>query len=436
MAAGVSAVAAPGIAALFRDIPRVELGVTRDQSLWSSTAPSIPNYPPLQTSVDVDVAIIGGGYTGLSCAYYLKKLRPDLAVAVVETHELGSGASSRNSGAVSVSSPGVSDVGFSERGFQRFRNFIESENIDCDLKSARTLVTLNSEIEVAQARAVLMRDERLLGRFELSEGIGTSHYFGAIEKQGYSTIQPAKLMHGLAKAAVNAGVTIFEKTPALSIHYCKRPRIQTPLGSLVSRHVVVATNAYTPRLSVVRHLVFPIHHYTVATRQLANAELQKLGLDRWRLRFDNKLIGCTFGLTPNAHFFMRLPLNYASANTEVWPDLSRANTLAVSACRQQYPSLEDVPFDHGWHGITGHTIALKPVIRTLGYGNVHVTVALNGLGIMPGHNFGYLTACKIAGERDRDIALMDAASTSIPFPTEFYRNLILKPAISALNGYY
>jgi len=355
---------------------------------------------------------------------------------VLEAHDLGSGASSRNSGAVSVASPGISDARFSERGFKRLRDFIESENIDCDLKPTRTLVTLNSATEVSEARAKLMEGERLLTRFELNEATAAPHYFGAVEKQGYSTIQPAKLMHGLAIATASKGVRIFENTPALSIHHGARPRIQTPEGSVESRHVVVATNAYTPRLNVVRNLVFPIHHYTVATRQLSDAELGKLGLDRWRLRFDNKLIACTFGLTPDSHFFMRLPLSYATSNTEVWPDLPAAKALAEKVCRHHYPALVEVAFDHGWHGVTGHTIPLKPVIQTAGEGNVFITVALNGLGIMPGHNFGYLTACKIAGKRDPDISVLDASSTSIPFPTEYYRNLILRPAISALNGYY
>ena len=359
-----------------------------------------------------------------------------MSVAVVESQELGSGASSRNSGAVSAGSPGISDAAFSERGLARLRDFIEKENIECDFHPVRTLVTLNSDSDVEKARLQLKQEERLLSRAELNEGIGTSHYFGAIEKQGYSTIQPAKLMHGLVKAVANAGVAIYEKTPALSIQHGTRPRIQTPEGSIESKNMVIATNAYTPRLDVARNLIFPIHHFTVATRQLSASELGKLGLDRWRLRFDNKLIACTFGLTPDSHFFMRLPLNYAASNSEVWADLSGARQLAEQVCKQHYPGLSDIAFDHGWHGVTGHTIVLKPVVETIGEGNVYLTAALNGLGIMPGHNFGYLTACKITGEKEQDISVLDGSSTSIPFPAEFYRSLILKPAISAINDYY
>lgn len=408
----------------------------RDPSLWTSTAPTIPKYPPLQTAAKVDVTIVGGGFTGLSCAYYLKRLRPELSVALVESQDLGSGASSRNSGGVSANSPGTSNAAFSERGLTRLRDFIERENIECDFYPVRTLVTLNSDSDVEKARSQLKQEERLLSRAELNEGIGTSHYFGAIEKQGYSTIQPAKLMHGLVKAVASAGVMIYEKTPAVSIQHGKRPRIQTPEGSLESDYLVIATNAYTPRLDVARNLIFPIHHLTVATRQLSASELEKLGLDRWRLRFDNKLIACTFGLTPDSNFFMRLPLNYATSNTEVWADLSGARELAERVCKQHYPSLSGIAFNHSWHGVTGHTIALKPVVETLGEGNVYLTAALNGLGIMPGHNFGYLTACKITGEKEQDILVLDGSSTSVPFPTESYRSLILKPAISVVNDYY
>jgi len=433
---GVSALVAPGMAGLIRGTPGIERDASRQPSLWTNTAPAIPTYPFLDSSTSADVAVIGGGYTGLACAYYLKKLRPDLSVYVIEAHRLGSGASSRNSGAVSAGSPGISDRGFNDRGLTRLRDFIDAENIACDFRAVRTLVTLNSATEVSEARTQLKAEERLLGRPELSEGIGTDHYWGAIEKQSYSSIQPAKLMHGLAAAAVNAGVHIHENTPALAIENGKRPRIHTPQGTIESSHVVVATNAYTPRLDVMRNLVFPIHHFTVATRQLTNAELAKFGLDRWQMRFDNRLIACTFGLTPDSHFFMRLPLNYAKSNTEVWPDLPGASAIAERVCRVHYPALADLSFEHGWHGVTGHSIQLKPVVKTIGAGNVHVTVALNGLGIMAGHNFGYLTACKITGTQDQDVALLEASSATTPFPTEFYRNLILRPAISAINRNY
>ncbi len=433
---GLTVAAAPGVASLFRGVPTVESDVTRSPSLWTLFAPKIAEYPKLTSSLKVDVAIIGGGFTGLSCAYYLKKLNPNLSVAVIDSHRFGSGASSRNSGAVSINSPGISDPGFNQRGYDRFRAFIEAEQIDCDFNPTRTLMMLNSDGEVDEARAKLKPGETLLGKAELNERISTDYYAGAIERPAYSTIQPAKLMFGLVRSAAKVGVQLYENTPALSIEHGKRVKIRTGDGVIECTRAVVATNAYSPRLNVARGSVFPIHHYTVATPKLASTDLENLGLDRWRLRFDSKAIACTFGLTPDQHFYMRLPLSYVTSNSEVWPDLKGAHALAERVCKRHYPSLANIPFSHGWHGVTAHTIQFKPVVETIGEGNVYVSVALNGLGIMPGHNFGYLTACKAAGVEEKDILVLESASSAIPFPREFYRSIILKAGVSMVNDYY
>jgi glycine/D-amino acid oxidase-like deaminating enzyme len=69
----------------------------------------------------------------------------------------------------------------------------------------------------------------------------------------------------------------------------------------------------------------------------------------------------------------------------------------------------------------------------IGDGNVHVSVAYNGLGIMPAHNSGYLSAGRIIGQPDPDIGILQAASTSVPFPGEYYRSLMLKPVMNLLT---
>jgi len=331
-----------------------------------------------------------------------------------------------------VNTPGVSDKDFSERGFALFRQFIDSQGIDCDFKPTPTLMMLGSKAELNDARPNLVGSERLVRREELVDSTNTEYYAGAIEKTGYFTLQPAKLALGLLQSAAKLGVQLFERSAALGVDF-ERKRVRVLDGEIESQHIVIATNAYTPRLDIVRSLVFPIHHYTVATRSLNPSELANLGLDTWQLRFENKLIACTFGLTPTKNLFMRLPLNYVSSNSELWADIDSAHALAERVCKIHYPSLSSVNFEHGWHGVTGHTAALKPVFKTV-QGTIHIAVALNGLGIMPAHNFGFLVANRIAQVDNSDISLLEKASTAIPFPTEFYRSLLLKPAISMLNG--
>ena len=70
---------------------------------------------------------------------------------------------------------------------------------------------------------------------------------------------------------------------------------------------------------------------------------------------------------------------------------------------------------------------MRQIAGTLGEGNIHVSAAYNGLGIMPAHNSGYLTACRVTGENDDDIKILTDASMQIPLPGDFYRSLMLKP---------
>ena len=145
LASGASVLAAPGIGGLAIGNCGVETESVRDISLWTTEAPQLPHLPRIEGERKVDLAIVGGGYTGLACAYYTKILRPDWSVIVLESHAIGSGASSRNSGAVYARHIGISDTEMPKRGLDRLRGFIEAEEIACDFAPASTLTMLTSK---------------------------------------------------------------------------------------------------------------------------------------------------------------------------------------------------------------------------------------------------------------------------------------------------
>lgn len=99
---------------------------------------------------------------------------------------------------------------------------------------------------------------------------------------------------------------------------------------------------------------------------------------------------------------------------------------------QRYPGISEFDLNTSWHGVTGHTARMTTITETIGAGNVHVNVAYNGLGIMPGHNSGYLNACRITGNENSGIKFLEAGSRQIPVPTNYYRNMLLKPSMSLL----
>jgi glycine/D-amino acid oxidase-like deaminating enzyme len=424
--AGATVAAAPGLATYSFGQQGVEHGDMREDSLWTKETPPIPPAPRLEDEVVADVAIIGGGYTGLACAYYCKKLRPDLSVTLLESHRLASGASSRNSGAVSASYRGIGETPLSRRGFERLMRFIEEEEVECDLRRGAVMELFPSEQAARKFQSGVTAGNWIPAE-ALSDSFHSSYYAGALETNEYVTIHPAKLAAGHVKAARRAGVELYEHSPVLRIEKGNPAHLSTPFGAVIAKRVFIATNAYTPRLGILRSIILPVHQFTFATRKLTSEEVGRYSLDRWPLRFERSILPVTNHLTPSGHFFIRIVLGYASFNSCRWADLAGAKDLARRMFVQRYPWVADIELTDGWHGVTGHTLKGRDVARPLQDGNILVSAAYNGLGVMPGHNNGYLAACRMAGYHDEDAGYFDERVRHYPFPGEFYRSLMFKP---------
>lgn len=434
MGTGAGILAAPGIAGLVAGQDGVETDGVREDSLWTSEIPALARQPHFSGERDVDLAIVGGGYTGLACAYYAKLMRPDWSVVVLESHDIGSGASSRNSGAVSPKYVGLNNTEMPQRGLDRLRNFIEAEEIDCDLSPTTNLRVFSSKRDAANVRSTLAPGAKWIAPEELSESAGSQYYRGgAIEYSGLFKIHPAKLVAGHAQAALRVGAELFERSPVLNIHSGEPASLSMPEGKIRAKNVCIATNAYTPRLGLLEYKMFPLHQYTFATRKLSRDEIRAFGLDRWGLRFEKTTLPVTFRLTPSGHFFVRLVLGYASHNSSQWHDIEGAKRLARQIFEQRYPQIANIDLTHGWHGVTGHTAMMRQIAGPIGDGNIHVSVAYNGSGIMPSHNNGYLTACRITGRDDQDLSFLSGVSSQVPLPGDFYRSLMLKPFMKLMT---
>ena len=410
----------------------VEVDDVRKESLWASEVP-MPSSPQLESDREVDLAIVGGGCTGLSCAYYAKTFRPDWSVIVLDSHGIGSGASSRNSGAVYAKHHGIDDDSMAQRGLDRLQRFISEEEIDCDFRPAPTLEMFASKGVVKKLRSSLPPDTKWVQPEELRESIRSEHYAGALDAADYFTVHPGKLAAGHARAALRVGAELFERSPALEVISGKPSRIVTPNGTVRAANVFVAINAHAPRLGFFGRHIIPLHQYSLATRKLTDDEISSFGLDRWPLRFELRVLPVTVGLTPGGQMFVRVVLGYASFNSCVWRDIEGARDHARRIFEQRYPWLSDIGFAHDWHGVTGHTLRGREILGVVDGGNVHVSLAYNGLGVMPGHTNGYLTACRLAGRDDEDIRYLDSISDQIRVPGEYLRSMTFKPVMKMMT---
>ncbi len=434
LASGAGALAAPGIAGLVAPKDTVEIDSEREMSLWTQETPKLPSFPQFEGERQADLVIVGGGYTGLSCAYYAKKMRPDWKVVVLDSHTIGSGASSRNSGSVSpyyADKPEEEALG--KRGLDRLKGFIDQQQIDCDFRNISMLRMQFSKEGAEAARIDNNPQTKWLSADVMRERMGTDYYTGAVEQQGAFSVHPTKLVAGHAMAAVEAGAELFEHSAVTNIEHGKPATITTPNGTLRAKNVFIATNAYTPRLGLFDYKMYPLHQYTLATRKLSAQEIQQFGLDEWPMRFEKRTLPITFAMTPSGHFFVRIVLGYASHNSSEWPDLKGAKELASRIFHQRFPRIAELGLEHGWHGVTGHTASANQIAGAIGEGNVHVSVAYNGLGIMPSHNNGYLSACNITGNKDQDTASLTGTTGQVFVPGDFYRSILFKPGFKFLT---
>lgn len=410
----------------------VEVDEVRKESLWASEAP-MPRSPELEGDRAVDLAIIGGGFTGLSCAYYARTFRPEWSVIVLDSHGIGSGASSRNSGAVYAKHLGIADDSMARRGLDRLQRFIGEEEIDCDFRPAPTLELLASKGVAKKVRSSPPPDTKWVHPEELRESIRSEHYTGALDSTDYFAIHPGKLAAGHARAAMRVGAELFERSPALEIISGKPSRIITPNGTVRAAHVFVAINAHAPRLGFFGGNIIPVHQYSLATRKLTDDEISSFGLDRWPLRFELRVLPVTVGLTPGGQMFVRVVLGYASSDSCVWRDIEGARGYARKIFEQRYPWLADIGYAHDWHGVTGHTLRGREIVGVVDDGNIHVSLAYNGLGVMPGHTNGFLTACRLAGRDDEDSRYLDSISEQIRMPGEYLRSMMVKPVMKLMT---
>ncbi|GAB3266603.1 NAD(P)/FAD-dependent oxidoreductase [Nocardioides dilutus] len=256
--------------------------------------------PALPGDLDVDVAIVGAGYTGLWTAYYLAEADPSLSVAVLESEVAGFGASGRNGGWCSAlfpaELPALSAIAGRQAALAQhaaMRATVDevarvatAEGIDAHLAKGGTIRLARGPAQLARARAEVeearhwgrdTEDLRLLDAAQAGELVRADGVTGATYTPDCAAIHPARLVRGLARAAERRGVTIHERTRVTGI----APReVRTDRGSVRAATVVRATEGFTSQLPGHRRTSIPVYSLAIATEPLPPATWSEIGLAR------------------------------------------------------------------------------------------------------------------------------------------------------------
>ncbi len=261
-------------------------------SLVESGVDDLAERPALPGPITADVAIIGGGLTGLWTAYYLARADPSLRIVVLEKHIAGFGASGRNGGWCSALFP--ASTAKLERLHGRGQalamrramiatvdevgRVAAAEGIDCDYRKAGTISLARSEVQLAAARAEVEEAARS-GVDEITlvkPAHGAAGALAATLDPACARLHPAKLVRGLARVVESLGVTIYEGTEVLDW----APRvITTARGAVSAATIVVALEGYGASLPKTHRSVLPLYSLMIATEPLSDATWNEIGIE-------------------------------------------------------------------------------------------------------------------------------------------------------------
>jgi glycine/D-amino acid oxidase-like deaminating enzyme len=383
-----------------------------ERSYWEEDGGPSPPPSAEPLPARVDVAVVGGGYTGLSAA--LRLARGGARVLVVDKETIGGGASSRNGGQVLTGlKPGASTL-LARYGESRARalfalsleaiSFLEAllaeESIDCDYRRAGHLEAAFKPAHFERFRReqdVLARvfdhPVRLVPRAEQRSELGSDLYHGLLVDERSGALHPRRYVRGLADAAERAGARLFSGAPALTIRWAPgRCEITTPRGLVSSGEVIVATNGYTDgAVPALRRRIVPVGSFIVATERLS-PELAARLLPRRRVAFDSKHFLFYFRLSADD----RLIFGGRAQFTPSTPSSTRKSAAILRrGLVRVFPELLAVDIDFAWSGNIGVTTDLLP--RTGRIEGLHYAMGYAGHGVALATYLGARVADHVLG---------------------------------------
>ena len=359
------------------------------KSFWLATAGDYKESPPLDGDAHVDVAVVGGGFCGMSTAHYIKRENPSLRVAVLEDRVVGYGASGRNAG-FAMTLMGltleVTSLRFGKEKAKQAQEFghkavdhigqlVDTHGIDCDYEKPGLLTVatnpgqakrLQKEIHLAEELGV--EGLRWLDGGEMRSQVDSPTYIGARWEEQCALINPAKFVRGMKDVAVSNGVEVYERTPVLEFKAGKkRLKLQTPGGTVKAEKAVFATNAFSTRFPQLYGKQFPVFTYIVLTEPLSEAKRASIGwkmrqgiedarnmIHYYRLTADNRVL---FGGS-DAMYYYGGPLD-RDRNPAVFRKLE-ADLVKT------FPSLADVKIEYRWGGPVSVPLDFFPAMGYLG----------------------------------------------------------------------
>jgi glycine/D-amino acid oxidase-like deaminating enzyme len=389
-----------------------------------------------------DLAIVGGGYTGLWTALRAKERYPSLDVVVLEASTCGNAASGRNGGFCDASLthgfgngrarwpdelPLLERLG--EENLDAIEATIAKYGIDCDWQRTGELTVataphqLDELAEEAEARQALGHKVTLLNATQIRAEVNSPTYLGALaDHSGTALIEPARLAWGLRRACLELGVRIHEHSPVTGL---RGDRLLSATGSVRAGRIALATNAFPSLLRRLRLYTVPVYDLVLMTEPLSAEQLSAIGwrgrqgigdasnlFHYYRLTRDNRILWG--GYTPLYYFGSRID-----------PALEQRDSIHEMLARHffaTFPQLEGLRFTHRWGGVIDTSTRFCAFFGTASEGRVAYALGYTGLGVAATRFGADVMLDLLYGEASERTELKMVRERPLPFPPEPVRS--------------
>jgi glycine/D-amino acid oxidase-like deaminating enzyme len=382
--------------------------------------------------------VLGGGFTGLSSAYFMRTLSPQKRVVLLEAKGCGNGASGRNGAMVlNLTDDRYMQLGpdpavdkriydLTARNIQTLSKLSAITGIDCELETNGALQVLNTSDDVRDAQ-LYVQAARSAGmpvefwnKQEVASAIGTGLYEGAFFDPNGGHIHPMKLVQVWKAAAQSAGAEIYENTVVTHIEEGPQNLVHTMNGvSVKAKSLVLATNAFTSRLGYFRNSIVPVHEYVAMTPPLSDQQVAQIGWPRRAPFNDSRTEVIYLGFTRDnrIHIGGGSPSYFFNNGVGDPNESARHYGYLQRELVRLYPALEGVEFEAMWSGIVDWSLNEAPSVgRTGKYNNIFYGLGYSGHGVNLTSVFGRIIADLEAGREQawKPFPFLNASLDYIP----------------------
>jgi len=375
---------------------------------------------PLDNDIHCDIAIVGGGYTGLWTAILIKQQQPNKHVVVIEKGLCGSGASGANGGCMltwSTKYPTLKKlygqeqakwlVKESEKVVFEIEAFCEQHNIDAHLYRSGTYYTATNEAQKGGMQPVV---NELIKQginswkkcdSSIADKAGSHRHIEGFYSEAAGSVQPALLARGLRRVAIELGVEIFENTAMESIDYGKPARIKTKNASVYAGQVVLALNAWMlDHFKEFKRSIVVVSSDMVVTKPIPE-KLKQFGPEKGAAVVDSRIFVHYYRDTQDGRLMLGKGGNKFSFANQVESMFNQPTSylpLLNQSFQTLFPKLEQTDFDYNWSGGSDRSVTGLPFFGNLkGQPNIYYGLGYSGNGVAQTRMGGKVLSSMVLG---------------------------------------